>query len=40
MSTKTGFYAVVVGRSSGVFSTWAECEAQVKGGLHGVICQS
>ncbi|CAH0488243.1 unnamed protein product [Peronospora farinosa] len=28
---KGGFYAVAIGRSTGVFSTWAECEAQVKG---------
>ncbi|CAI5719211.1 hypothetical protein KXD40_006703 [Peronospora effusa] len=28
---KNGFYAVAIGRSTGVFSTWAECEAQVKG---------
>ncbi|GMF42513.1 unnamed protein product [Phytophthora fragariaefolia] len=26
-----GFYAVAAGRSTGVFSTWSECEAQVKG---------
>jgi ribonuclease HI len=28
---KGGFYAVAAGRSTGVFTTWAECEAQVKG---------
>ncbi|KAH7460640.1 Ribonuclease H1 [Phytophthora ramorum] len=28
---KGGFYAVAAGRSPGVFTTWAECEAQVKG---------
>ncbi|GMF13222.1 unnamed protein product [Phytophthora lilii] len=28
---KGGFYAVAKGRSTGVFRTWAECEAQVKG---------
>ena len=31
MSTKQGFYAVANGRSPGVFFTWGECEAQVKG---------
>ena len=24
-------YAVAVGREPGIYSTWAECEAQVKG---------
>ncbi|XP_054719127.1 uncharacterized protein LOC129228471 [Uloborus diversus] len=28
---KPGFYAVKVGRKPGVYTTWAECEAQVKG---------
>ncbi|RLN83551.1 hypothetical protein BBJ28_00021473 [Nothophytophthora sp. Chile5] len=28
---KGGYYAVAVGRSPGVFTTWAEAEAQVKG---------
>ncbi|EEY56756.1 ribonuclease, putative [Phytophthora infestans T30-4] len=28
---KGGFYAVAAGRSTGVFTTWSECEAQVKG---------
>ncbi|CAI5735841.1 unnamed protein product [Peronospora destructor] len=28
---KGGFYAVAAGRATGVFSTWTECEAQVKG---------
>lgn len=29
--TKMPFYAVAKGRSVGIFNTWAECEAQVKG---------
>ncbi|OZC11927.1 ribonuclease HI [Onchocerca flexuosa] len=28
---KTGYYAVVRGRSTGVYKTWSECERQVKG---------
>lgn len=28
---KKNFYAVRVGRNIGIFNTWAECEAQVKG---------
>ncbi|OWY97998.1 Ribonuclease [Phytophthora megakarya] len=28
---KGGFYAVAAGRSPGIFTTWSECEAQVKG---------
>ncbi|KAE8890833.1 hypothetical protein PF003_g25342 [Phytophthora fragariae] len=31
MAKGGGFYAVAAGRSTGVFTTWAECEAQVKG---------
>ena len=29
--SKGGFYAVRRGRTPGVYLTWAECEAQVKG---------
>lgn len=28
---KAGFYAVRVGRKPGIYTTWAEAEAQVKG---------
>jgi viroplasmin and RNaseH domain-containing protein len=28
---KSGFYAVAVGRQSGVFRTWAECLRNVEG---------
>jgi viroplasmin and RNaseH domain-containing protein len=28
---KAGFYAVRVGRNPGIYTTWAEAEAQVKG---------
>lgn len=28
---KTGYYGVKKGRIPGVYNTWAECEAQVKG---------
>ena len=28
---KKNFYAVRAGRNIGIFNTWAECEAQVKG---------
>ncbi|KAG3114872.1 hypothetical protein PI124_g9946 [Phytophthora idaei] len=28
---KAGYYAVAAGRSTGVFTRWSECEAQVKG---------
>ena len=31
LMAKDGFYAVAVGRSTGVFTTWTECETQVKG---------
>lgn len=26
-----GYYAVAKGRAPGIYATWAECEAQVKG---------
>uniref|UniRef100_A0AAV1V9F2 ribonuclease H n=1 Tax=Peronospora matthiolae TaxID=2874970 RepID=A0AAV1V9F2_9STRA len=29
--TKGGFYAVAIGRSTGVFTTWAKCKTQVEG---------
>ena len=31
MPPKQGFYAVARGRQPGVYHTWPECEAQVKG---------
>lgn len=31
MSKKAGFYAVAVGRQTGIFHSWTECEKQVKG---------
>ena len=31
MAPKQGFYAVAVGRNLGVYPTWEDCEAQVKG---------
>lgn len=31
MAPKQFFYAVAVGRQLGVYLTWSECEAQVKG---------
>lgn len=31
LGMKTGYYAVVRGRCTGVYKTWSECERQVKG---------
>ncbi|KAH9586608.1 Ribonuclease H domain [Trypanosoma melophagium] len=33
-SSKRKYYAVAVGRSTGIFDTWAQCEAQVSGFPH------
>ena len=31
MPNQTAYYAVAKGRNTGIYSSWAECEAQVKG---------
>lgn len=31
MATKKKFYVVLKGRRCGIFQTWEDCEAQVKG---------